>query len=489
MLLWTRYVPADRGPVTVRAEVSETEQFRQIAAGGSQITGPWRDHTVKLDVTGLRPGHRYFYRFIAPDGSISPVGRMQTLPEEADRIAFAVFSCSNLPTGYFNAYAHAAASRDLAFAVHLGDYLYEYKQGQYAPKTGAVGGDWPLPASELFHLADYRLRYSSYRSDPDLQALHMAMPMILSWDDHESANGSWEGGAGGHQSGEGDWVARKAAAIQAYREWLPVSDEPWKAYDLADLATLYRTETRVLGRSQPPTLDPYLTAEDPAAALRGFRDGAWWDPARTMLGSTQEAWLAAEMGRSTREGRWQIVGSGTVMGLNMIPAEANDWLSPDAGEGSRGYVARAVLAAQVGLPNSMENWGGYPAARARLLGHAQSIGADLVVLSGDSHNAWAYELANDKRPAGVEFGGHSVSSPGMEEAYAASPERVARGLVAANSELSWCDTSRRGYMRVSVDRASASCDWMFCATVTQRDARLTAGHTARVLRGRRRFAD
>ncbi|MEI9927400.1 MAG: alkaline phosphatase D family protein [Sphingomonas sp.] len=200
MLLWTRYVPADGGGARLRVEVSETADFARVAAGGEAITGPWRDHTAKITVEGLAPATNYFYRFVAPDGGFSPVGRTRTLPiGDAAEFKLAIFSCSNMAFGYFNAYAHAAA-RDVDLWVHLGDYFYEYDRHRYFPKGGAVDRRWPEPRGELIHLADYRLRYASYRADPDLQALHAAKPMIVQPDDHESANDSWEGGAENHDA-------------------------------------------------------------------------------------------------------------------------------------------------------------------------------------------------------------------------------------------------------------------------------------------------
>ncbi|MEO5866295.1 MAG: PhoD-like phosphatase N-terminal domain-containing protein, partial [Sphingomonas sp.] len=109
MLLWTRYVPANGGATELRAEISERADFARIIGGGAQITGPWRDFTAKITVAGLAPGRVYHYRFVAPDGSFSPVGRTKTLPEgDAPRFRAAIFSCSNMPYGFFNAYAHAA---------------------------------------------------------------------------------------------------------------------------------------------------------------------------------------------------------------------------------------------------------------------------------------------------------------------------------------------------------------------------------------------
>ena len=486
MLLWTRYVPNGGGAVKLKAEVSETDDFAKVVAGGEMITGPWRDHTAKITVAGLKPGSRYFYRFIAPDGSFSPVGRTSTLPQgNVARFGIGVFSCSNMPFGFFNAYGHAAARDDLDLWVHLGDYLYEYKKGGYGPTGGAVADRWPEPAGEMIHLADYRLRYASYRSDPDLQELHRVKPMLVQMDDHESANNSYESGAQNHQPDEGEWSDRKAAALQAFKEWMPVSETPWGTYDIGTLATLYRTESRLIARSAEPEIGSLFRAADPAKALAEFRDGVLQDPARTMLGTEQEVWLAHAMARSVRGGqKWQVVGFGTIMGNQRMPEQALSWLKPDAGAATQAYVNAGVMASKLGLPSDLDNWGGFPAARARFLKSAQAAGADLIVLCGDSHNAWAFDLGQGGKPAGVEFAGHSVTSPGYENSTGVDPKVVAAGLVATNPELKWCDTSRRGYMALTLTPTQAKNDWVFLDTITQRSLKASVGHTATVTRGR-----
>jgi alkaline phosphatase D len=485
VLLWTRYLPQQGADARVVAEVSETADFARIVAGAEAVTGSWRDHTVKVTATGLKPGTRYFFRFRA-GGAVSPIGRTRTLPAEgARRFRIGVFSCSNLAFGHFNAYAHAAARDDIDLAWHLGDYIYEYGPGVYPEKADEITARLPQPMAECLHLADYRLRYASYRSDPDLQALHAAMPMLAQWDDHESANDAWEGGAENHGRDEGDWKARKAAATQAWREWMPVSDQPYAEYRVGDLATLFRTESRLLARTVPPELAPLFASADAGAALRDFRDGAWQDPAATMLGIDQETWLAQRLVASTRSGtRWQVTGFGTIMGRTVAPKQAVEWLSPGASEKARRRVQAGTVAASLGLPFNLDNWGGYPAARERFLRSAQSAGADLIVLCGDSHNAWAFDLAEGGSPAGVEFAGHAVSSPGFEGSFAADPRTTAAALVAANPELKWCDTSRRGYMVTTLERDRASNDWVFVDTVRHRSTRAGVGHTAIVRRGR-----
>lgn len=489
MLLWTRYVPAD-GETIVRldAEVALDREFTRKISGGSVRTGAYRDWTAKVTVDGLKPGTVYWYRFVGPDGSMSPVGRTKTLPgDNAARFGLGVFSCSNLPNGWFNAYAHAAERDDLDLWLHVGDYVYEYGNASYKDK--AIPERVLQPDHEMVALADYRLRFACYRADPDLQRLHQMAPMIALWDDHESTNDSYESGAANHQPAtEGEWNPRRAAAMQAYREWLPVSDEPWKAYPIGTLATLYRTESRLLARTRPADLGAAFKAANPDAALTAFRDGVWQDPSATMLGSTQESWLAHALKANARTTAWQLIGMATIIGRTMMPQAAVDWLKPDASERTVTSFRNSIRAAKHGMPNWMDRWDGYPAARSRLLRAAQRADADLVMLSGDSHNAWAYALAEDGKPAGVEFAGQAVTSGGLEGGMAADPRTVAQGFIAANPELKWADTSHRGYLMLDVTPQRVTGEWLFLDTIKERSTRLAGTHRMQVERGRRVFA-
>lgn len=489
MLLWTRYVPTNSETVVrLDVELALDPGFAKVVAGGVVRTGAYRDWTAKVTVDGLKPGTVYWYRFVAPNGDKSPVGRTRTLPRgPVNRFGLAVFSCSNLPQGWFNAYAHAAARTDLDLWLHTGDYIYEYGPASTREADWAQGRKEMLqPASEILAIADYRLRYASYRADPDLQRLHQMAPMVALWDDHESANDSWEGGAQNHQPDkEGDWNLRRAAAMQVYREWMPVSDEPWKAYPIGTLATLYRTESRLLARTQPANIGAAFRAENPDTALEAFRDGVWRDPSATMLGSTQESWLAHTMKANPG---WQLVGMGTILGRTVMPQDATSWLKSDVTDKKVASYRDDIRAAKLDLPMWMDRWDGYPAARSRLLKAAQAADADLVMLSGDSHNAWAFGLVEDSRPAGVEFAGHSVTSNGMEGDMGADPKIVAQGFMAANPELKWADTSQRGYMMVEITPQRVTGEWLFLRTVKARTTEMAGSHRMSVDRGRKAFS-
>ncbi len=484
VLLWTRYKPPSGGEARVRVELSERDDFSRIVSGGEMVTGAWRDHTVKITAGGLDQDRWYWYRFIAPDGSKSPVGWTRTLPEgRVSRFNLAIFSCSNLGFGEFNAYGHAAARDDIDLLVHLGDYIYEQRRGGY--DAGGPFAARLFPETELIALADYRLRYACYRLDPQLQALHAHAPMIASTDDHEGANDAWEGGAQNHQPGEGDWTMRKLAALQVWREWLPVSDAPWGLYRIGDLATYYRTDTRMLARSRPHSWGEVMRDGGGGTALTAFRYDGWQDDAATMMGSAQEQWLGGELSRSRT--MWDVVGSGANMGFVSLPQQAMDWLAPNAPANYRSGLQAGIAAGRAGMPYNLDAWAGFPKARTRLLSAAQRADANLIVISGDSHNCWGFDLPTAGRAAGVEFGGHSVTSPGYDLITGRTdPGAVARGLVEANkAELRWMDSSNRGYMHLSLMPQAATNEWVFMETVKTKSLAIKPGHRMKVRSGRK----
>ena len=486
VLLWTRYV--GRQDAKLRWEVSESADFAHVASGGNAVAASARDWCAKAVATGLKPERWYHYRFVAPDGTVSGVGRTRTLPEgKTDRFRMAVFSCANLGFGYFNSYAHAADADAFELAVHLGDYLYEYDHDTYPTEKQRVADRRPLPLTEAVHLADYRQRYASYRSDPDLLRLHQMYPMIAVFDDHETANDTWKGGAENHTpSTEGSWDARKKAAMQARSEWLPISDDTYARYDIGDLATLFRLETRLTARDKPFDLSGVVKGMGPAqaeAALKAFHDGAYMDAKRTMMGPAQEKWLAEGMRTSVKSGRkWQVLVQQVVMGSVLLPPTVSLDLDPEVEKLAASRMAGLLAATAAGIPFNMDSWDGYPAARKRLLDSAREVEANLIVLSGDSHNAWAFEHPG----AGVEFAGTSITSPGAESYLPfVKATTLAKALVDANGALKWCDTSRRGYMAVELTPQKAACEWRFADSVKKRDPQhsdatwLSVNHDAR----------
>lgn len=492
VMLWTRFVPNAGDQARLVWQVSPTSDFAQIVDEGEANAEGRNDHTVKPLAEGLQPGQWYFYRFRSPDGQISPIGRTRTLPDgPTASFKIALFSCSNIGFGWFNAYAHAAARPDIDLIVHVGDYLYEYERGRYPKTADALRIEAIEPMGEIVRLADYRLRFASYRSDPDLRRLHQLFPMVAMWDDHESANNSWIDGAQNHQSEtEGPWPQRKSAAMRAYREWMPVGEQAWESYEIGDLATLFRPETRLVGRSQQLELDDALRGQaDITAALTRFRDGPWQDPSHSMLGANQEQWLASGLRQSAGRGaKWQLLAQQVIMGRLALPPEAVGWDKPDVSAEVRARTANQLAASRLGLPSNLDAWDGYPAARRRLLKSALDADANLVVLSGDTHNAWALDLDTEGTPAGVEIGGHSVTSPGAEYNIPhVAPDDIERSMISRNPELKWAEFRHRGYVTVELTPERVTGEWLFLETVRERSTHVASNHRMSVTRGARHF--
>jgi alkaline phosphatase D len=445
VILWTRISRPETAPVPVRWVIASDPGLRKIINQGVVTALPERDYTVKVDALGLAPGHTYYYRFDAA-GQDSPIGRTRTLPERsATRLRFAVVSCSNLPFGYFNAYARVAERDDLDAVLHLGDYFYEYAPSEHG--NGEEFGRAHLPAKEVVSLSDYRIRHAQYKSDTDLQEAHRQHPWICVWDDHESANNSWRDGAKNHnpELGEGDWSTRRAAAIQAYHEWLPIREQPsangpfiYRSFRFGQLADLIMLDTRLYGRTRQ--------LED-----RNDKQGLS-DLSRTILGIDQQAWLAEQLRASVRHGTsWRLLGQQLMFG---------QLLGDDA----------ALL--------NVDQWDGYPASRRAILDQLDEERIDnVVVLTGDIHTAWAMDITRDpmgsdydagtgRGSLAVELVTTSVTSPGPK----GDPEDLRKreqNLIDKRPHVHYVNLREHGYLLLDIDAERTRGEFWYVDSILQ----------------------
>ncbi|EST23212.1 alkaline phosphatase [Streptomyces roseochromogenus subsp. oscitans DS 12.976] len=451
ILLWTRVTPAPEavpgsglGPDTeVSWIVARDKAFTSIVAKGTVKATAASDHTVKADVRGLQPATDYWFRFSA-GGTDSPAARTRTAPAadaSVSGLRFGVVTCANWEAGYFAAYRHLASRNDLDAWLHLGDYIYEYKSGEYAARGTVVRPH--APANEIITLADYRTRHGKYKTDPDLQALHLKAPVVAIWDDHEFADNAWSGGAVNHTEGaEGTWTARKAAAKQAYFEWMPVRP--------AIEGTTYR-RLRFGKLADLSLLDLRSFRSQQASAGSGSVD----DPNRTMTGRAQLDWLKA--GLKASDTKWRLVGNSVMIAPFVIGSLTADLLKP---------LAKLLDLPQGGIGVNTDQWDGYTHDRRELLDHLRSnaIG-NTVFLTGDIHMSWANDVPVDagtyplSPSAATEFVITSVTSDNLDDIVKV-PEgtvsAVAAPLIeAANRHVHWVDTDRHGYgvLDITADRA------------------------------------
>lgn len=318
--------------------------------------------------------------------------------------------------------------------------------------------------------------------------------MIAVWDDHETANNSWADGASAHDPAkDGDWSVRKAAGVKAWREWLPMQPRWYDRYEIGDLATLFRLETRLLGRTRQldDDVEGILKAGggDLPARLAAFRTGPLADARRSMMGAEQERWLADGLKASVgSKARWQILAQQVIMGSYRSPKAGAYWVSGPVSHDLQADLDQRALLASASLPSSFDKWNGYPAARQRLYDGARAAGANLVTLAGDSHNAWAFDLGDKDGAVGVEFAGQSVSSFGLERRFNGDASRIAADFVAANPDLKWMEPSQRGYFTIDITRDRIEADYVFVPAVGARSPAATGHRALAVEHGARRLA-
>ncbi len=474
-VIWTRATLADGDELPIEWHVAESAGGRSVRSGRAAARSA-ADHTLKVEVAGLQPGIDYWYWFETPTGTRSPVGRFRTLPAGAvDRLVLAAASCQLWSGGLFNAYADMAQLPQLDAVLHLGDYIYEYGEGGFGANIGLQLGRMPDPAHQIVTLADYRLRHAQMKTDPDLQAAHARAAFICVWDDHETANDSWIEGAENHDPAtEGDWAARKAAAMQAYFEWMPIRDpRPAQAmeainrsFEFGDLATLAMVETRLLARSEQ--VAPKGATPGPEQYRQMLAERA--RPEREMLGGEQQRWLEQLLTASVQAGKpWQLLGNQVIMARvngpdmeQMLGAERFAAIMERLPEIWRERLIEAFAGYQAGLPFNFDSWDGYPPARERLYASFARAGSNPIVLSGDSHAAWANDLydGNGKLCA-TEFGATAISSP----SYGSLLPGLGNLIASANREVAFCDQDSKGYTLLTLTPQEATAEFVAVSTV------------------------
>ena len=527
VILWSHAkVPNSTVDVSLTWQVASDAAFANIVKSGALTATEASSFTAKVDVTGLTAGASYFYRFLDSTGASSTVGTTRTLPaSNVASVKFAVFSCSLYSEGYFHAY-DAAAKSDALYALHLGDYIYEYGSGatQFG-NSNIPGNRITSPANDIVTMNDYRTRHALYKSDLNLQAAHAKMPWITIWDDHEFANDAYVNGAENHKSAtQGDWVTRKNIAAKVYHEWMPIRTldvnnllKIYRRFDFGNIFTLHMLDTRIEGRDRQYSdfgdadqgIGRYLAGITPNAA--GIRP----DASRKMMSSEQQNWLTSGMNASTAT--WQVLGNQTIMAKMWfpytlssafatnpagVPAAVSAFLTAKATRAAAGAAALTPTQAGLlnpavnpGLPYNLDSWDGYPAQREAILQTVKTQGKRLVTLSGDSHNGWFNNLttlAGDK--VGVEFATSSVTGIGFESVGLGTLGSSIDGSVLTGQlgnaaigaglglidDVGYADTSQRGYLLMTVTAASMKGEYVYVSNIKLPTYTLTTGRTITV---------
>jgi alkaline phosphatase D len=435
IVLWTRLM-ADPGPagaelphalIPVTWQVADDASFARIVRSGTVLADPALAHSVRVLVEHLQPARRYCYRFLAGSAA-SPVGQTRTAPAEdaeVDRLRLALASCQHYEQGWFTAHREMA-EQELDAVVFVGDYIYDSSNPRFRLRTHE--------AEDPCTLDQFRARYVTYKRDPDLQACHAAHPWILAWDDHEVRN-DYAGALGDEESGSPqEFLRLRTAAYQAYFEHQPLAPaqllpgvDGVRMHDRfrwGRLADLWMLDGRQFRSPQ------VCNRRDMAGGHVRWHCSALADDHGTMLGADQERWL--QDGLRSATGRWKLIGQAT---------QVSPW-------GLHGPAGSKLVYS--------DGWDGYPAARARLLGHiAQQQLENVVFLGGDVHRHVAALLrANPDDPrtpvVASEFVTSSITTAGL-------PTSLMSLIHRSNADILHARSDERGYMQLDITNRSLHC--------------------------------
>jgi alkaline phosphatase D len=464
-IIWTRVTPPGRLRTTlprrvpVHWKVATDTALTQVVASGNTFATGERDFTVKIDVRGLQAGQTYYYGFEA-QGRQSITGKTKTAPTTAvEQLKFAVVSCANYEWGFFSGYEQISRRTDLDAVIHVGDYIYEYPDNASYSSPEIRDLRTLFPRNETVTLRHYRTRYANYHLDPNLRRCHQQHPFISIWDDHEFANNAWKGGAENHQPGrEGRWRTRKAAAIRAFLEWMPIREQGTsiaRSLSYGPLMDLVLIDTRIEGRD--------IQIEDVNNPLLYAAD-------RTILGEPQKEWLKMELADSTAT--WKILGN------QVIFSEFNIGFAADLDP----VVTGDFLESQF-----LDIWDGYPAERSELVDFIAAEGIDnLVILTGDIHCSFAFEVADPafgnvnynpstgEGAVAVEFVTPSLSAANFDEETSEFFTGLLEDVINKpypptninyNPHMKFADLDRHGYFVLSVTASQVQADYYYLASV------------------------
>ncbi len=207
---------------------------------------------------------------------------------------------------------------------------------------------------------------------------------------------------------------------------------------------------------------------------------------------------------SSSNATWQVLGQQVLMGRMEFPASvlaalqvstsaANAAVTSYLTAKAKPSNARNEIENDLMDPNknsllgyNLDAWDGYIVAREKLLLTALQLNKRLVVLAGDTHNAWHSDLTlkglTNLAPAGTkvgeEFATSSVSSPGFE-AYLAplTPPEIKFIFENVVDDLNWMDASKRGFLKMTFTANEAKGEWFFVDTISSRTYTSTLGHS------------
>lgn len=188
---------------------------------------------------------------------------------------------------------------------------------------------------------------------------------------------------------------------------------------------------------------------------------------RQLLGPAQETWLAGELQRSKNAGTpWQVIGNQILMApVNAPDLSATPAPLASALERLRPGVTQLLKLTRFPFPLNTDAWDGYPAVRLRVLDALRAVGGNAIVLTGDTHTAWANEIDDGDGRVAVEFGTTSITSPSDASYFSAAGIDYGAGIRARNPHVKWNDPLGHGFLVLTLTPAQATAEFFTVSNI------------------------
>ncbi|MFQ5674985.1 MAG: alkaline phosphatase D family protein [bacterium] len=366
-------------PAEVKFELDTQTSFASSFFTTSKTAAAEQDFFVVLDVDGLSPDTRYYYRAVLNNTPSQTVNEFQTFPVEGQRstFTFAFGACQQNfqdPNSNIGRVFPLIAQDRPRFFLELGDWTY--------PDTTDDGSN----PQDYFNI-DFSRVQSNYRTKYDptypMSEIFKIMPIDYVYDDHDYSN----------DNSDRTFPARENS-LRGYQEMFPhyplanKNNGLWHKFTFGN-ADFFVLDTRT---QRSPNITPFKQDSNGRFFYEKTPGHLILDSDPTISGQLQMDWLIQELQASTAD--WKFVC--TTVTFNPSVRALVELALFFQGSSLENFIRQFGFSSLADVAISLaDSWNGFANSVERLVKAVNENNIDnVIVLSGDTHTAAIDDGAN-----------------------------------------------------------------------------------------------
>jgi len=362
-----RFIMFTNNPATVGVQVSVNANFNPILTQASVATSATCANCATMQVSGLQPQTRYYYRPVVNGGFVSgDVRSFKTYPEKstADNFVITFGSCMN-----------EARTDDAVFdemATHNPDLFLQVGDWGYPDDTDN------LPSNPDYFPNDYTRLAGVFKNKYDYTHLKEFLKNVAVdyvWDDHDYINNNTSRtGSSVTDFGIPVTVAEEPIPAQTRRNTIQGYYEMFPGYAPVDSSEGIFHKF-VFGNVEVYMLDNRAARSPNTEALVNV-GGNWTfapPPGHSIIGDVQRTWLLDNLKKSTAT--WKLITTATAFNKTY-------------GNTFSSLINLPNLAGLPLMASLIDCWSGFPMDQDTIINTVNQNGIDgVLMLSGDTHTS------------------------------------------------------------------------------------------------------